>query len=77
MINDCNLSDKKCNNKMISGALKSTVFYDYNRRITAQVSDKVTVSMMEKAHTKYIKWPISPKIKETHFKIKSTWLQIF
>lgn len=69
MINDCYLSDKKCNNKLISVALKSIIFHDYNRGITAQVSDKVTVSMMEKAHSKYIKWPISPKIKETHFKI--------
>lgn len=33
------------------------------------MSDEVTLSVMEKAHTKHVKWPISPKVKETHFKI--------
>lgn len=33
------------------------------------MSDKVTLSVMDKAHIKIMKWPISPKVRKTNFKI--------
>lgn len=40
MINDRNLKDNKCNNKWKS-ALKSIIFYDYNRGFKAQMTVKL------------------------------------
>lgn len=34
-----------------------------------RVSDIETLSLMDIAHSKFIKWPISLKVKETHLKI--------
>lgn len=67
VINHCNLNNK--HNKFISAVLKSKGFHDYNREMYVQVPDMVTLSIMDKEHFKFIKWYISPKIKETHFKI--------
>lgn len=60
-----NLVDKKFNNRIVTDAFKSKLFYDYNK-------NNVLVNsfyMREKAFSKYVKWPIPPKVKETHFKI--------
>lgn len=69
VIEECNLYDRKCNNTLISTVLKSRVFHDYYRGVHIQVSESITLSITDKAFSKYIKWPVSPKVKETHFKI--------
>lgn len=69
LIEQCILTDKKCNNKCIGSFLKAKMFHDYNRRVTRLGSDSVTSSTLDKAHSKFIKWPVLPKVKETHFKI--------
>lgn len=48
--------------------LNPSFFFDYNRGLCVQVPNMDTLSI-DKPHFKFIKWPISPKIKETHFKI--------
>lgn len=68
VINECTLFHNKCNNKFISDALKSRLFFGYNRGLCVQVPNMDTLSI-EKTHFNFIKWPISPKVKETHFKI--------
>ncbi len=46
-------------------AFKSKLFHDYNKNnVPVNSSD-----MLGKAFSKYVKWPIPPKVKETHFKI--------
>lgn len=64
VINDCTL----CNNKFVSDALKSILYFGYNRGLCVQIPNMDTLSI-EKSHFNFIKWAISPKIKETHFKI--------
>lgn len=62
------INNKECNNRCISTAFKTEFFHNFNRALFI-TSDEVTVLVMEKAHTRYVKWPVSPKVKETHFKI--------
>lgn len=47
---------------------KTILFYEFDsgRHLQAFHWDQ---SLIEKAFSKFIKWPISPKVKETHFKI--------
>lgn len=54
---------------MISAALKSIIFYDYNRGIKAHLTGKTTVSMTEIHTLNMLNGQISPKVKETHLKI--------
>ncbi len=68
-INDYDLIDKKRSNKFMSTALKSVVFHDYDRRISWQSLDNVTLPCMEKTCSTCFKWPIPPKVKETRIKI--------
>ncbi len=68
LIDECNLVDKKCNNKFISCVLKSRIFHDYCRGIR-QSPILVNSVTLNKAYSKFIKWSILPKVKETHFKI--------
>lgn len=67
-IGNCILNDSKCNNKFISVNFKSILFQGFNsgRYLQALHGDQ---SLMEKAFSKFIQWPVSPKVKETHFKI--------
>lgn len=46
---------------------KSKVFQDYNRGL--KVPDSLSLSIMELAASMFIKWSVSTKVKETHFKI--------
>lgn len=68
LIEQCILTDKKCNNKFISSFLKAKMFNDYNRRVTRLGSDSVTSSTLDKAHSKFIKWPVLPKSKKRTLK---------
>ncbi len=59
------LVDKNFNNKVATDAFKSKLYHDYNKNnVPVNLSD-----MLGKAFSKYVKWPIPPKVKETHFKI--------
>lgn len=69
VIEDYGLLDKKCNNKFISAVFKSRSFNDYHRGLYSDTSQSLSLSTLEKAHSNYIKWPIPPKVKETHFKL--------
>jgi len=66
LVGQVQLLDKKCNNKAISNALKSNLFYDYNLNGKIKIVDNV---VLENKHCKYLKWPIAPKLKEMQFKI--------
>ncbi len=68
VINNCKLYESKCSNKFINQVLKSKVFPYCNRGLCVQVQYMKTL-WMDKSHFKFTKWPISPKVKETHFKI--------
>ena len=68
-VNDCNLIDVKCNNKLITKAMKQKIYHDYNRALPKKLPSIDNQSMMTNAHSKFIKWPVPPKVKETHFKI--------
>lgn len=63
------IGDTLKNNKSINASLKSHIFHNLNRGLFPQGTDLDTLSVMEKALSYFIKWPISPKAKETHFKI--------
>lgn len=67
-IGNCHLNDSKCNNKFISMNFKSILFhgFDSGRHLQAFHRDR---SLVEKVFSKFIKWPVFPKVKETHFKI--------
>ncbi len=59
------LVDKNVNNKVATDAFKSKLYHDYNKNnVPVNLSD-----LLGKAFSKYVKWPIPPKVKETHFKI--------
>ncbi len=60
---------KKCNNKLITISLSAKIFHDYDRRVIWHGSDSVTSDTLVKAHSKFLKWPVLPKVKETHFKV--------
>ena len=68
MINYLNLKDKKFNKRSIKDAFKNKLFHDYNRGVYVQVPEWETLAILGKAHLKYMKWPISPKFKESQFK---------
>lgn len=56
---------KNFNNKAATDAFKSKLFHDNNKScVSVDLSE-----LWEKAFSKYVKWPIPPKVKETHFKI--------
>ncbi len=59
------LVDKNYNKRVATDAFKSKLFHDYNKNsVPVNLSD-----MLRKAFSKYVKWPIPPKVKETHFNI--------
>lgn len=65
---NCNLNDSKCNNKFIGVNFKSIPFheFDLSRRLQAFHGHQ---SLMEKAFSEFVKWPVPPKVKQTHFKV--------
>ncbi len=59
------LVDTNFNKRVATDAFKSKLFHDYNKNnVPVNSSD-----MLGKAFSKYVKWPIPPKVKETHFKL--------
>ena len=68
VIGKLNLSDRKFN-KLIGIVLKSRIYHDYHREARIKGPDSAVLSITHKAFYKFIKWPVSPKVKETHFKI--------
>ena len=67
-VNECNLVDSKCNNKIINDGMRQKIYFDYNRE-SFKKYPTANCKTMTFAHSKFVKWPISPKVKETHFKI--------
>ncbi|XP_014881606.1 uncharacterized protein LOC106942783 [Poecilia latipinna] len=59
------VTDRKCNNALLVTAFKSKFFNDYNNYFLVTPN----LSIIEKAFSMFVKWPLSPKVKETHFKI--------
>lgn len=47
--------------------LRSKIYTDFNKPLL--VPEFLSQSTMVKAVSKFIRWPVSPKVKETHFKI--------
>lgn len=63
----CNvdLLDYKCNNKLIYKELKRIITGDYKCYFLGDVE----TSVRDKAFTRYMAYPVAPKVKETHYKI--------
>ncbi len=68
-MNDCNLTDVKCNNKLINYAIKQKIYHDYNRALFKTLPNVDNKSILINAHSEFKEWPIAPKVKETHFTI--------
>uniref|UniRef100_A0A3P9JF49 Reverse transcriptase domain-containing protein n=1 Tax=Oryzias latipes TaxID=8090 RepID=A0A3P9JF49_ORYLA len=68
-INGCNFLDFKLNNNLLNNCLKERIYHVHNRASFRSFSFFNSQSLLVKAHSKYIKWPVLPKVKETHFKI--------
>uniref|UniRef100_A0A3B3HKX7 Reverse transcriptase domain-containing protein n=1 Tax=Oryzias latipes TaxID=8090 RepID=A0A3B3HKX7_ORYLA len=66
-INNIPLKDKKCNNKLITLTFKQLIFCNFsiNNRCDLETTQ------MNKSFSLYTKYPLPPKMKETHFKIIS------
>lgn len=68
-VNEYSLIDFKCNNKHINKALRHLLYHGYDKTSFKTWYTLDTQSTQSKAHVSFIKWSISPKVKETHFKI--------
>lgn len=66
-VNEYSFINFKCNNKHINEALRHLIYHGYDKTSFKTWCIKDTHSTQSKAS--FIKWPISPKVKETHFKI--------
>lgn len=66
-IDHISLLDRKCNNKWVSRTFNQIIFCNFNIN-THQGLDS---SFRKKPFTFYLSYPLTPKMKETHFKIIS------
>ncbi|KAL4000493.1 26S proteasome regulatory subunit N3 [Sarotherodon galilaeus] len=66
-IGNTSIKDKQFNNKLISNTFKQIVFCNYNVNVRHDL-DSV---LKEKSFSFYLKCPLAPKMKETHFRIIS------
>ncbi len=66
-IGQITLEDKKCSNKAIRNRFKEILFLDLEKAADIKISES-NLKISNK-YVKYMKWPISPKVKEVQFKI--------
>ncbi len=67
-VNDCNLADVKCNNKLINNAIKQKIYHDCNRALFKTLPDVDNKSVMIDAHSEFKKWPIPHQSKRLTLK---------
>ncbi|XP_024122537.1 uncharacterized protein LOC112143031 [Oryzias melastigma] len=65
----CDFVDFKCNNKFIKTTIIQKIYYDYNQASFRTFIDITSQSVVVKGKSKFVMWPILPKVKECHFKV--------
>lgn len=66
-IGELKFGEGKCNNKILGSVFKEKLFYDIKKPTKIKITDnQVTLT---KTSCSYLKWPISPKVKEIQFKL--------
>lgn len=66
-IGELKFGERKCNNKILGRVFKEKLFYDFKKPTKIKITDnQVTLT---KTCCSYLKWPISPKVKEIQFKL--------
>lgn len=66
-IDQINILDRKCNNKWLSKVFNQKTFCNFN----SNTRKDLEISFKNKPFTFYLSYPLTPKMKETHFKIIS------